>query len=68
MAQAQPIGPTRLYDGLVLYIPNRSAAPFRIVLDVWDLNMLSRAPAELLVKVYDPLGMWRCGRICWTTA
>jgi hypothetical protein len=56
MAQAQPIGPTRLYDGLVLYIPNRSATPFRIVLDVWDLNTLSRAPAELLVKVYDPTG------------
>ncbi len=56
VAQTQPIGPVRLYDGIVLYVPNPGGTPFRVVLEVRDLNHLSRAPAELLVKVYNPTG------------
>lgn len=46
----------RLYDGIVKYVSNPKGAAFTVELDVRDLNHLSHAPAELLVKIYAPDG------------
>lgn len=46
----------RLYDGVTAYLPNPGGGAFTLALDVRDLNHLSRAPAELLFKIYDPDG------------
>lgn len=54
-AQAAP-ATIRLYDGVTAYVPQSNGAPFSVELGVRDLNHLTRAPAELLVKIYDPDG------------
>ncbi len=46
----------RLYDGLTATIHNPRGRAFTVTLEVRDLNYMSQAPAELLLKVYQPDG------------
>lgn len=46
----------RLCDGITVYVNNPRGEPFRLELDVRDINIYESGPREVLVKVYDPDG------------
>ena len=48
--------PRRLYGGLTLTLLNNAGTDFSVEVELRDINYLSRAPSEVLFKVYAPDG------------
>ena len=46
----------RLYEGVTLLIDNPEGRPFKLSLDVRDLNLTEPCSGDMLFKVYDPAG------------